>query len=124
MKNIMRVLILAVLFSLSQRLSAQEISASEAQESLINPMQENCVQTIFRSKVEYPLLARLARLEGKSLCKVQLDENGRPLKAELVEARNPILDQEALRVLMSEAEFKLAECAQKEVVVSVVFKLQ
>ncbi len=123
MKNIMRVLILAVLFSLSQNLSAQEVSASEAQASITNAMQENCVQTIFRGKVEYPVLARLARLEGKSLCKVQLDENGRPLKAELIKAGNPILDKEALRVLMSETEFK-AECAQKEMVVSVVFKLQ
>ncbi len=123
MKNIMRILILAVLFSLSQNLSAQEVSASEAQESIMNARQENCVQTIFRSKVEYPILARLARIEGKSLCKVQLDENGKPLKAELVEARNPILDQEALRILTSEAEFK-TDCKQKEVVVSVVFKLQ
>ncbi len=122
MKNIMRVLILAVLFSLSQNLSAQEVSASEAQESLTNAMQETCVQTIFRSRVEYPVLARLARIEGKSLCKVQLDENGRPLKAELVEARNPILDQEALRILSSETEFK-TDCKQREVIVSVVFKL-
>jgi TonB family protein len=122
MKNIMRVLILAVLFSVSQNLSAQEVSAIEAQESLLNAMQENCVQTIFRSKVEYPVLARLARLEGKSLCKVQLDENGRPLKAELIKDGNPILDQEALRILTSETEFK-TDCKQREVVVAVVFKL-
>ncbi len=118
----MCVLILAVLFSVSQNLSAQEVSAIEAQESLLNAMQENCVQTIFRSKVEYPVLARLARLEGKSLCKVQLDENGRPLKAELIKDGNPILDQEALRILTSETEFK-TDCKQREVVVAVVFKL-
>ncbi len=122
MKNIMRVLILAVLLSLSQNLSAQEVSATEAQESLTKAMQENCVQTLFRGKLEYPVLARLARLEGKSLCKVQLDENGKPIKAELIKANNPILDQEALRILTSEAEFK-TDCKQREVVVSVVFKL-
>ncbi len=122
MKNILLVTAIALLFSISERLSAQEVSATEAQEMLASAMKENCIQTVLRGKVNYPVLARLARLEGKSLCKVQLDENGRVVNAELLENGNPILDQEALRVLKSETEFK-TECAKKEVVVSVVFKL-
>lgn len=123
MKNILLVVGIALLFSISERLSAQEISATEAQKMLASAMKENCVQTIMRGKVQYPVLARLARLEGKSICKVHLDEDGRVINAELLENGNPILDKEALRVLMSDTDFK-AECAQKEVVVSVVFKLQ
>ncbi|MGQ9804857.1 MAG: energy transducer TonB [Chlorobiales bacterium] len=122
MKNIIRVLILALLFVASEKLSAQEVSATEAQEMLTGAMKENCVQTVVRGKVQYPVLARLARLEGKSLCKVHLNKNGQVVKAELLENGNPILDKEALRVLMSDTEFK-AECAKREFVVSVVFKL-
>ncbi len=123
MKNILRVLILAVIFGVSEKISAQEYSEIEARESLTSAMKENCVQTVVRGKISYPTLARLARLEGKSICKVQIDEHGQVVKAELLKNGNPILDKEALRVLMSETEFT-AECAQKEVVVSVVFKLQ
>ncbi len=122
MKNILLVISIALLFSMSERLSAQEVSATEAQEMLASAMKENGVQTIVRGKVNYPELARLARLEGKSLCKVHLDDSGRVVNAELLEEGNPILDKEALRVLMSEAEFKPG-CAKKEVVVSVIFKL-
>ncbi|MFQ3598163.1 MAG: TonB family protein [Chloroherpetonaceae bacterium] len=122
MKNIMLVMATAMLLGGSEKLFAQTVSAPEAQDGRSSTMKENCVQTIVRGKVQYPALARLARLEGKSLYKVHLDENGRVLRAELLANGNPILDEEALRVLTSETAFKGA-CAQKEVVVSVVFKL-
>jgi TonB family protein len=122
MKNIMLVMSTALLLSGSEKLFAQSISEIEGRETLENSMKENCIQTVVCGKVAYPALARLARLEGKSLYKVHLDENGRVIKAELLTNGNPILDEEALRVLKSETAFK-AECAQKEVVVSVVFKL-
>ncbi len=123
MKNILRLFVLILLFGVSESLSAQEVSADEAREMLTLAMKENCVQTVVRGKVEYPVLARMARLEGKSLCKVQLDEHGQVVRAELLQDGNPILDKEALRVLTSETEFKAADCAKKEVVVSVVFRL-
>ncbi len=116
MKNICRLFIIALLLGISEKLAAQEQPA-------VAEAQEKCVQTILRGKVNYPALARLAKIEGKVLCKVQLDEEGHVLKAELLKKGNPILDEEALRVLKSETEFK-AECPQKEVVVSVVFRLQ
>lgn len=119
MKYIIQAMVLSMLWLFSANASGQEVDNRAAKAQALS---EKCVQTVLRNKTEYPTLARLARLEGKSLCKVELDETGHVLNASLLEARNPILDKEALRLLTSGTEFK-SDCKQKEVFVAVVFKL-
>lgn len=81
-----------------------------------------------QSKIEYPLALERAKIEGTVVARVFVDEQGNPLRISLIQPANKFFNEEVIRVLTEETEFKPAKVGNSPVrgaiTIPVKFKIQ
>lgn len=110
MKNIIAVLAASLL--------AIGAKAQEAKQSFTEQMYVSSI-----CADDYPALAKAQRLEGKVICRVIFDRDGKVRFAEVLKPYNPILDKKALEIALQKSTAFSSKRASPEVILAVSFKL-
>lgn len=78
----------------------------------------NAFVTWVHKKIEYPVAAQEAGIQGRVVLKFIIEKNGRVSNVEVVKSVDPILDNEAVRVVSSSPKWKPGKLKGKRVRVS------